>query len=92
VIEDGDTRPSCPSYGWPAVDAVAGIAGVIGAMVLMRAPETSQWLVPARPDLGRALILPSVLFVFSSIYGFGHAHECNAELVELDAVTNTHGR
>lgn len=58
----------------------------------MRAPETSQWLVPSRPDLGSALIVPSVLFVFSSIYGFGHAHVCNDELVELDAVTTTHGR
>jgi len=85
VIEDGDTRPSCPSYVWPAVDAVAGIAGVIGAVLLMRSPEDSQWLVPTRPDLGRAVIVPSLIYVGSSIYGFWRARDCNGEMIELEA-------
>ena len=59
---------------------------MIEGVLLMRAPDTSQWLVPTRPDLGRALIVPSVLYVFSSIYGFANAHECNGELIESEAV------
>ena len=87
---DFEEVPTCPSYAWPVLDGAIGGAGALIATGLLDCHGTTAIgdFVCEGPVrlVGFAILVPSLVYAASTIYGAVRARQCRGELTDLRAI------